>query len=74
MTEKTKVIYIANDGTEFDNKEKCVSYEKEFDDIIKALKKLKEKCILADECESCPFFKIKEQRCSFYSFPSYWEI
>lgn len=30
----TKIIYIANDGTEFDNEEECYAYEHQFDDII----------------------------------------
>jgi hypothetical protein len=76
MTIKKVEIYVADDGREFANFEECASYEREFSDIVKALKKLKEKCIStdADECESCPFFKIKEQKCGFYSFPSHWAI
>jgi hypothetical protein len=69
-------IYIANDGRKFTNFEECESYEREFSDIVKALKKLKEKCKSTDveDCDSCPFFKIKEQKCGLYSFPSRWAI
>lgn len=30
---KTKVTYIANDGTEFENKEECLAYEKSFSEM-----------------------------------------
>lgn len=30
---KTKVTYIANDGTEFENKEECLTYEKSFSEM-----------------------------------------
>lgn len=30
---KTKVTYIANDGTEFENEEECLAYEKSFSEM-----------------------------------------
>ena len=67
-------IYVTDDGREFTNFEECVSYERELGDIIKALKKLKEKCELTDVCESCPFFRTDLHDCAFQTLPSIWAI
>ena len=74
MTIKKVEIYVADDGREFTNFEECASYEREFGDIIKALKKLKEKCKLTDACENCPFFEINHDRCTFKTYPNNWAI
>lgn len=74
MTIKKVEIYVADDGREFTNFEECASYEREFGDIIKALKKLKEKCKSTDPCESCPFFRLEYDKCAFQSLPVGWAI
>lgn len=74
MTIKKVEIYVADDGREFTNFEECITYEKEFSDIAKALKKLKEKCKSTDPCESCPFFRLEYDKCAFQTHPSIWAI
>ena len=57
MTEKAKVIYVADDGWEFDTKEKCIEHEKEnfhIAELKKALKEVREIC-KNHYCEFCPF-------------------
>ena len=57
MTEKTKVIYVADDGVEFVTKEECLAHEKEVSHITelkKALKEVREFC-KKHYCSDCPF-------------------
>ena len=51
---KTKMIYIADDGKEFDNMEKCEDYEKEITSIKKTAKDLQDYCI-SHPCSHCAF-------------------
>ena len=53
---KTKMIYIADDGTEFDNMKKCEDYEKEDMNIKKIAKDLQDYCN-SRSCGHCIFYK-----------------
>ena len=53
---KTKMIYIADDGREFDNMKKCEDYEKEIMSIKKTAKDLQDYCI-SRRCSNCIFDK-----------------
>lgn len=59
MTEKIKVVvYVANDGTEFNTKEECYMYEaeaKKVSSFIRTLKAIKEFCEQKEKCSDCPF-------------------
>lgn len=58
MIEKTKTVYIANDGTEFNTKEECYKYEakaKKISSFIRTLRAIKEFCYQQGECSKCPF-------------------
>lgn len=60
MTEKIKiVVYVANDGTEFNTKEECYKYEaeaKKISSFIRTLNAIKEFCYQKKKCSDCPFF------------------
>ena len=51
---RTEVKYIADDGKEFDNMEKCEDYEKEIISIKKTAKDLRDYCI-SQRCSNCAF-------------------
>ncbi len=59
MTEKIKVVvYVANDGTEFNTKEECYKYEaevKKVSSFMRTLKAIKEFCEQKEKCLDCPF-------------------
>lgn len=53
-----KVMYIANDGKQFEIKEKCLEYERRTEDSKKAeeaLTIIKEICNKYYYCSECPF-------------------
>lgn len=51
---KTKMMYIADDGKEFDNLKACEDYEKEAMTIMKAAKDLQGYCV-SQSCSNCIF-------------------
>lgn len=53
MKEKTYKIYVAFDGTEFVNKEKCIEHEKQ--EMINRAKAVHDLCLKID-CKDCPFY------------------
>lgn len=58
MIEKTKIVYVANDGTEFNTKEECYKYEaeaKKINSFIRTLRAIKEFCYQQEGCSNCPF-------------------
>lgn len=57
MKEIVVTQYVAEDGTKFETKEKCLAYEekyKETSELRKAIRKIKDLCDNMD-CKFCPF-------------------
>ena len=57
MVEKTKIVYVAEDGTEFDAKEKCIEHENKisrYAELKQVLKEVREIC-KNHNCDFCPF-------------------
>ena len=82
MKEIVSVMYEANDGTRFSNKEACFEYEerlKEYDNLKRSLRRIKALCYNNTDCESCPFYS--DNGCMFRNFdlisdciPVNWKI
>lgn len=82
MKEVISVMYEANDGSRFANKNDCFEYEnklKEYENLKRALKRIKEICYDDADCEECPFYSGND--CMFRNFdcisdciPVNWKI
>ena len=70
MTEK--IIYVAENGVKFEDKEECLSYEAEVNAVEDALRTIHDYCFkhrrFLDRCDACPFTRFCENN------PSNWEI
>jgi hypothetical protein len=57
MVEKTKIVYVAEDGTEFNKKQECIEYEHKishYAELWEALKEVRKIC-QNHNCNNCPF-------------------
>lgn len=57
MIEKTKIVYVAEDGKEFDKKQECIEYERiisRYTELKEALKEVRRIC-QNNYCNTCPF-------------------
>lgn len=78
MKEIVVTQYMAEDGTTFSTKEKCLAHEekcKEIPELRKALRRVKELCNNMD-CRFCPFSD-DDDNCCFPSVahtPEEWDI
>ena len=57
MVEKTKIVYVAEDGTEFNKKQECIEHEHKvshYAELKEALKEVRKIC-LNHYCNDCPF-------------------
>lgn len=57
MIEKTKIVYVAEDGTEFDKKQECIEHEHKvshYAELKEALKEVRKIC-QNHYCDDCPF-------------------
>jgi hypothetical protein len=58
MKEITEIIYVADDGARFSDKEECLKYEcelKECSQLKRTLKRIQELCNKREGCQDCPF-------------------
>ena len=58
MKEITEIIYVADDGMRFSDKEDCLKYEselKEYSQLKRTLKRIQELCFKRTDCLGCPF-------------------
>lgn len=74
------VVYQADDGTIFTEKEDCLIYEQKlnFDkfnikEIIKSLKGVKEICSSIKNCSLCPFWNRADCVCYLSPAPQDWD-
>lgn len=82
MKEIISVMYEASDGTRFSDKNTCIEHEnklKEYENLKRALKRIKEICYDDTDCEECPFYS--DYECMFRKFdctsdciPMNWKI
>ena len=57
MVEKTKIVYVAEDGKEFDKKQECIEHERmisRYAELKEALKEVRRIC-QNNSCNTCPF-------------------
>ena len=66
--------YVANDGTEFDNKNDCIMHEtgQNKDEINKAISLLSKICEECSECTECLLY-IGNHGCIFEKSPYTWK-
>lgn len=73
---KVVTRYIADDGKEFLDEEKCKRYEGDLlirEEILKAMETLSKFCLKQGDCEDCPF--VHNNECSLVSggvIPADW--
>lgn len=53
---KEKIVYISEDGKEFETKMLCQKYEEENKKLLDAMVILKEHCRCSINCTECPFY------------------
>lgn len=66
-----KMIYIAEDGKEFQNEQECLNYERE--SILR--RELRDYCKTKEDCnEKCMFYDADHDCCRLHPIPAGWEM